>query len=78
MPPFDSTSTGPGPGTSLSNIRADEIIQAPSAINVPENIRYEDAVVLPPDLNDDIITVSIQDDDLLDMVLKGVLLGLSE
>jgi hypothetical protein len=40
---------------------------------------YENTVVVPPqEVNDDIITVTIRDDELPDAVLKAVLMGLAE
>lgn len=39
---------------------------------------YEELAVTQPEPNDDIITLSIKDDELPDAVLKAVLLGLAE
>ena len=42
-------------------------------------VPYEDTVVVPPQtLNEDVITISIRDDELPDAVLKAVLMGLGE
>jgi hypothetical protein len=61
----------------VSELNLGDVIEQPSG--PPEPIRYEDTVVVPPqDLNDDIITLSIRDDELPDAVLKAVLLGLAE
>ena len=61
----------------VSDLNLGDVIEQPA--NTPEPIHYEDTVVVPPqDLNDDIITLSIKDDELPDAVLKAVLLGLAE
>jgi len=68
----DSTSA-----LAISEIDPNEIIEEPNqGINV---VDMEGAVVVPPqDVNDDVITITIRDDELPDAVLKAVLLGLSE
>jgi len=44
-----------------------------------ESFDYENTVVIPSqEVNDDIITITIRDDELPDAVLKAVLLGLAE
>jgi hypothetical protein len=55
------------------------IIQQPVSDNRLDTIDYENTVVVPPqEVNDDIITITIKDDELPDAVLKAVLMGLAE
>ena len=64
----------------LSDLDLTSIIEQPKDENHQvDSINFEDAVVVPPqEVNDDIITITIKDDELPDAVLKAVLLGLSE
>jgi len=65
----------------LSDLNLDSVIEQSKADNQNQiqTIDYADnAVVLPQEVNDDIITVTIKDDELPDAVLKAVLLGLAE
>ena len=60
-----------------SELNLDEIVQSPLSNLTPAPI--EDAVVVPAqEMDDDIISITIKDDELPDAVLKAVLLGLSE
>lgn len=66
----------------VSELDANDIVVQPRPADAEsqlESINYNDTVVLPPqELNDDIITLTIRDDELPDAVLKAVLLGLAE
>jgi len=65
----------------VSDIDTSSIVEQPrpDEDSQLENIDINDTVVLPPqELNDDIITLTIKDDELPDAVLKAVLLGLAE
>ena len=54
------------------------IVNEPSESPANQHIS-EDAIMVPPEeVNDDIITLTIRDDELPDAVLKAVLMGLSE
>jgi hypothetical protein len=66
------------PVMTLSQVEQSLSVKEP--IQVPANQHIsEDAIMVPPDeLNDDIITLSIRDDELPDAVLKAVLLGLAD
>jgi hypothetical protein len=86
MPPNDlvqmeGDSTGnSGLELSLLDSELSSIIQQPvTENNSLETIDYENTIVVPPqEVNDDIITVTIKDDELPDAVLKAVLMGLAE
>jgi hypothetical protein len=55
------------------------VIQQPVPESHLDTIDYENTVVVPPqEVNDDIITITIKDDELPDAVLKAVLMGLAE
>ncbi|MBE3085435.1 MAG: hypothetical protein IMZ64_04385 [Bacteroidetes bacterium] len=55
------------------------IVQQPVSDNRLDTVDYENTVVVPPqEVNDDIITITIKDDELPDAVLKAVLMGLAE
>lgn len=65
----------------VSSLDLNAVIEQPrtSGENQLESIDYENTVVVPPqETNDDIITVTIKDDELPDAVLKAVLIGLAE
>lgn len=66
------------PTLSFSDIEQELMVSEPIQAPVDQHIS-EDAIMVPPeDLNDDIITLTIKDDELPDAVLKAVLLGLAE
>ena len=63
----------------VSNLDLENIIEQPRETHQLDNVNYEDTVVVAPqEVNDDVITLTIRDDELPDAVLKAVLLGLSE
>ena len=65
----------------LSEVDANSVIEQPrtSEGRQIDNYDYENTVVVPPqEVNDDIITITIRDDELPDAVLKAVLMGLAE
>jgi hypothetical protein len=65
----------------VSESELSSVIEQPktSRDNQLESIDYENTVVVPPQgVNDDIITITIKDDELPDAVLKAVLIGLAE
>jgi len=73
--PDESTSTD----LTLSDLDLNNVLEQPREAHQIESVNYEDTVVVPPqEVNDDIITITIRDDELPDAVLKAVLLGLSE
>lgn len=60
---------------------ANDLVEQPKASGDRQldNFDYENTVVVPPqEVNDDIITITIRDDELPDAVLKAVLMGLAE
>ena len=69
-----------------NDLTLSEVLDANAVVEQPksgdrqlDNFDYENTVVVPPqEVNDDIITVTIRDDELPDAVLKAVLLGLAE
>jgi bisphosphoglycerate-dependent phosphoglycerate mutase len=68
----------PDPNNIDSNSSLDRnlIVKEPSQV---QNQISESAIVVPPEeFDDDIITLAIKEDDLPDMVLKSVMLGLAE
>lgn len=67
------------PEGSVSQIDPSSVLEPPKNNQVIDPVNYEDAVIIPPqEVNDDIISITIKDDELPDAVLKAVLLGLSE
>jgi hypothetical protein len=64
----------------VSEIDLNAVVEQPkSGDHQLDNYDYENTVVIPPqEVNDDIITVTIRDDELPDAVLKAVLMGLAE
>jgi len=63
----------------VSELDLNNVLEQPREAHQIESVNYEDTVVVPPqEVNDDIITITIRDDELPDAVLKAVLLGLSE
>jgi len=63
----------------VSDLDLNNIIEQPREAHALDNVNYDDTVVVSPqEINDDIITITIKDDELPDAVLKAVLLGLSE
>ena len=64
-----------------SDIVLSEVVEQPvvAGDRQLDSYDYENTVVVPPqEVNDDIITITIRDDELPDAVLKAVLLGLAE
>jgi len=69
----------PETNLTVSEIDPVDVVEQPKAAPTLQTIDYQDAVVVPPqDLNDDVITVTIKDDELPDAVLKAVMMGLAE
>jgi hypothetical protein len=67
------------PMMSLDQVEQSLSVQEPISAPVPVDPTSADAIMVPPDpANDDIITISIRDDELPDAVLKAVLLGLAD
>lgn len=63
----------------VSEVDLNNVLEQPRNTNQVEPLNYDDAVVVAPqEVNDDIITITIKDDELPDAVLKAVLLGLAE
>jgi hypothetical protein len=63
----------------VSEVDLNNVLEQPRSTNQVESLNYDDAVVVAPqEVNDDIITITIKDDELPDAVLKAVLLGLAE
>jgi hypothetical protein len=64
-----------------SDIVLSEVVEQPRTAgdHQLDSYDYENTVVVPPqEVNDDIITITIRDDELPDAVLKAVLMGLAE
>jgi hypothetical protein len=66
------------PLISLGAVDQELVVKEPIRAPANQHISEEAIMVPPEDLNDDIITLSIKDDELPDAVLKAVLLGLAE
>jgi hypothetical protein len=67
------------PMMSLDQVEQSLSVQEAMPAPVPVDPTSADAIMVPPDpANDDIITISIRDDELPDAVLKAVLLGLAD
>jgi hypothetical protein len=63
----------------VSDLDLSNIIEQPREAHTLDNVNYDDTVVVAPqEVNDDIITLTIKDDELPDAVLKAVLLGFAE
>lgn len=62
-----------------SEISSADIVQRPSESEAEAPVTMEDAVVVPAqEVEEDMILISIKDDDVPDNVLKAVLYGLAE
>ena len=67
------------PMMSLDQVEQSLSVQEAPPDSIPMDPTSADAIMVPPDpANDDIITISIRDDELPDAVLKAVLLGLAD
>lgn len=67
------------PMMSLDQVEQSLSVQEPAFTPVSSDPLSADAIMVPPDpANEDIITISIRDDELPDAVLKAVLLGLAD
>ena len=71
----------PANDLTISEISSNDVVEQPktSGDRQLDNYDYESTVVVPSqEVNDDIITITIRDDELPDAVLKAVLMGLAE
>ena len=67
------------PMMSLDQVEQSLSVQEPAFTPVLSDPLSADAIMVPPDpANEDIITISIRDDELPDAILKAVLLGLAD
>jgi hypothetical protein len=75
-PDTDNTSQA----LAVSEIDPAEVVERPKAAEQqPVTVDYNDTIVVPPqDVNDDIITITIRDDELPDAILKAIMSGLAE
>ena len=71
----------PANDLTISEISSNDVVEQPktSGDRQLDNYDYESTVVVPSqEVNDDIITIAIRDDEPPDAVLKAVLMGLAE
>ena len=62
----------------VSEIDPGEVVEQPKTDQQPVTVDCNDQVIPPQDVNDDVITVTIRDDELPDAVLKVIQLGVAE